>query len=73
MTGMIISDTYLSQADHLTNPDGRSLIILNMHLIDGFLGNFLTNTFRKRRGAKIRRKLIPHFFDVRYAAKEGAS
>jgi tetratricopeptide (TPR) repeat protein len=73
MTGMITSSTYLSQADYLTNPDSRSLIILNIQLTDSFLRNFVAHTFGKRRAARLRRKLITHFFDVEYIGRNQGS
>jgi tetratricopeptide (TPR) repeat protein len=64
LTGMIVSDLYLTQVDYLAHPDNRCLIAFDLQLIEGLLHNFTNSIFRKKRGRDIRRKIITDIFDV---------
>lgn len=65
-TPLLVSNSYLSYADYCMYPTNKSLISLNLQLIDELVKHFTRESFPRRKLTKIRRNIITDVFDVHY-------
>ena len=70
-SGMLVSDSYLTWADHNRFPDNMCMVGLNLQVIEAFLTHFAGSAFSKRKKSNIKQKLTTEIFDVEYAKGRG--